>query len=195
MALSQFDLSELLDARRAGGPVDLIRSSVETVLQALIDAEATEFIGAGPHERSSSRTNQRNGSRPKLLTTKAGDVGLAIPKLRHGSFFPSILERRRRIDRALFAVVMEAYVHGVSTRKVDDLGPGSRWRVGDLEERSEQDLLGARRVSPGVPGPAPGSCRVPVCFLGRYVRESPSRWPDQVEGGESGHRRDSQRRP
>jgi putative transposase len=121
VALSQFDLSELLDALRAGGDVDLIRSSVEMVLQALIDAEATEVIGAGPHERTSSRTNRRNGTRPKLVTTKAGDVELAIPKLRHGSFFPSILERRRRIDRALFAVVMEAYVHGVSTRKVDDL--------------------------------------------------------------------------
>jgi putative transposase len=121
VALSQFDLSELLDALRAGGDVDLIRSSVEMVLQALIDAEATEVIGAGRHERTESRTNQRNGTRSKLLTTKAGDVELAIPKLRHGSFFPSILERRRRIDRALFAVVMEAYVHGVSTRKVDDL--------------------------------------------------------------------------
>jgi putative transposase len=121
VALSQFDLSELLDAVRAGGDVDLIRSSVELVLQALIDAEVTEVIGAAPHERSSSRTNQRNGTRPRLLATKAGDVELAIPKLRHGSFFPSILERRRRIDRALFAVVMEAYVHGVSTRKVDDL--------------------------------------------------------------------------
>ena len=121
MALTQFDLSELLDALRAGGDVDLIRSSVELVLQALIDAEATGAIGAGPHERTETRTNQRNGTRSKLLTTKAGDVELAIPKLRHGSFFPSILERRRRIDRALFAVVMEAYVHGVSTRKVDDL--------------------------------------------------------------------------
>ena len=121
MALSQFDLCELLDALRAGGDVDLIRSSVEMVLQALIDAEAAEVIGAAPHERSERRTNQRNGTRPRLLATKAGDVELAIPKLRHGSFFPSILERRRRIDRALFAVVMEAYVHGVSTRKVDDL--------------------------------------------------------------------------
>ncbi len=121
MAFTQFDLSELLDALRAGGDVDLIRSSVEMVLQALIDAEATEAIGAARHERTESRTNQRNGTRPKLLATKAGDVELAIPKLRHGSFFPSILERRRRIDRALFAVVMEAYVHGVSTRKVDDL--------------------------------------------------------------------------
>ena len=121
MALSQFDLSELLDALRAGGDVDLIRSSVELVLQALIEAEAAEVIGAARHERTESRTNQRNGTRPRLLATKAGDVELAIPKLRHGSFFPSILERRRRIDRALFAVVMEAYVHGVSTRKVDDL--------------------------------------------------------------------------
>lgn len=110
MALSQFDLSELLDALRCGGDVDLIRSSVEMVLQALIDAEATEAIGAARQERSETRTNQRNGTRSKLLATKAGDVELAIPKLRHGSFFPSILERRRRIDRALFAVVMEAYM-------------------------------------------------------------------------------------
>ena len=82
---------------------------------------STEFIGAEPHERTPDRTNQRNGGRHRLLSTKAGDVELKIPKLRHGSFFPSVLERRRRIDRALFAVVIEAYVHGVSTRKVDDL--------------------------------------------------------------------------
>jgi len=99
----------------------LIRKGVELVLQALIETEATEVVGAQRYERSDERTNQRNGSRDRLLTTKAGDVGLKIPKLRRGSFFPSILERRRRIDRALFAVVTEAYVHGVSTRKVDDL--------------------------------------------------------------------------
>jgi putative transposase len=121
VTLSQSDLLDLLDALRAGGDLDIVRKSVEFVLQALIEAEATEVIGAGPHERSSTRTNQRNGHRPRLLSTKAGDVELAIPKLRRGSFFPSVLERRRRIDRALFAVVMEAYVHGVSTRKVDDL--------------------------------------------------------------------------
>jgi transposase-like protein len=121
VALSQSDLIELLDAIRAGGDVDVIRTGVEFVLQALIDAELTEVIGAGPHERTPDRTNQRNGTRPRLLSTKAGDVELKIPKLRSGSFFPSVLERRRRIDRALFAVVIEAYVHGVSTRKVDDL--------------------------------------------------------------------------
>jgi putative transposase len=121
MALNESDLSELLDALRAGGNIDVIRRSVELVLQALIESEVTAEIGAEPHERSEARTNQRNGHRPRLLSTKAGDVELAIPKLRRGSFFPSVLERRRRIDRALFAVVMEAYVHGVSTRKVDDL--------------------------------------------------------------------------
>ena len=121
MAQHDFDPYELLEALRAGGDVDLIRHSVELVLQALIEAEATSVIGAGPHERTEERENYRNGHRPRLLSTKAGDVELQIPKLRQGSFFPQILERRRRIDRALFAVVMEAYIHGVSTRKVDDL--------------------------------------------------------------------------
>jgi putative transposase len=121
MALSQSAVSELLDAFRAGDGVDLIRESVRTVLQELIEAEAAEVIGASRYERTATRVTDRNGSRPRLLTTKAGDVALSIPKLRAGSFFPSILEPRRRIDQALYAVVMEAYVHGVSTRAVDDL--------------------------------------------------------------------------
>ncbi len=121
MTLTDHDLSELLAALRAGEMTDRIRTSLEWVLQALIEAEATAVIGAAPHERTETRTAHRNGHRPKLVSTAAGDLELQIPKLRAGSFFPSLLERRRRIDRALFAVVMEAYVHGVSTRKVDDL--------------------------------------------------------------------------
>ena len=121
MALSQSVLSDLLDAFRAGEGVDLIRDSVQLVLQELIELEATEAIGAARYERSDQRVTERNGSRPRLLTTQAGDIGLRIPKLRKGSFFPSILEPRRRIDQALYAVVMEAYVNGVSTRSVDDL--------------------------------------------------------------------------
>ena len=121
MALSKSALSDLLDAVRAGGDLDVIREGLAVVLQALIDAEATEVIGAGRYERSAARTTHRNGSRARLLSTKAGDVELRIPKLREGSFFPALLEPRRRIDRALLAVVMEAYVHGTSTRKVDDL--------------------------------------------------------------------------
>ena len=121
MALTESDLSELLGALKAGEFDERIRTSLEWILQQLIEAEASAVIGAGRYERSEDRLAQRNGHRPRLLTTPAGDVELAIPKLREGTFFPSLLERRRRIDRALYAVVMEAYVHGVSTRKVDDL--------------------------------------------------------------------------
>jgi putative transposase len=121
MALDQSALSELLDALRAGGDLDVVREGLALVLQALIEAEAAQQIGAGRYERVATRTTHRNGSRARLLSTKAGDVELKIPKLREGSFFPALLEPRRRIDRALLAVVMEAYVHGTSTRKVDDL--------------------------------------------------------------------------
>jgi transposase-like protein len=121
VTLTDSDLSDLLAALKAGEMTDTIRASLEWILQQLIEAEATAFIGAGRHERTEARTAQRNGHRVRLLSTPAGDVELGIPKLRQGSFFPSLLERRRRIDRALYAVVMEAWVHGVSTRKVDDL--------------------------------------------------------------------------
>ena len=145
MTITNSDLNELLDAVRAGGDIDVVRRGVELMLQALIDAEATAQIGAERFERRATRTTQRNGTRDRLLSTKAGDVDLKIPKLRQGSFFPAILERRRRIDRALFAVVMEAYVHGVSTRKVDDLVGGPRPRVRYLQVRGQQDLCRARR--------------------------------------------------
>ncbi len=121
MTLSQSAVSDLLDAFRAGDGVNLIRDAVQMVLQEMIETEAVEHIGAGRYERSEDRITERNGHRPRLLATQAGDVELRIPKLRKGSFYPSILEPRRRIDQALYAVVMEAYVAGVSTRSVDDL--------------------------------------------------------------------------
>jgi transposase-like protein len=121
MALPQSALSELLEAIRAGGGEDVLRDAMRLALQELIELEATQVIGAARYERTEERATHRNGSRTRLLSTKAGDVELHIPKLREGSFFPALLEPRRRIDRALWAVVMEAYVHGVSTRKVDDL--------------------------------------------------------------------------
>ena len=121
MALSQSAVSELLEAFRAGDGADLIRESVRIVLQELIETEAAQVVGAERYERTPTRTTQRNGGRERVLSTQAGDVSLRIPKLRQGAFFPVILEPRRRIDQALHAVVMEAYVHGVSTRSVDDL--------------------------------------------------------------------------
>ena len=121
MALPQSAVSELLEAFRTGEGVDLIRESVRMVMQELIEAEATEKIGAARYERTESRITERNGSRDRLLATQAGDVELRIPELRKGSYFPVILEPRRRIDQALYAVVMEAYGCGISTRSVDDL--------------------------------------------------------------------------
>ena len=121
MALSQHDLLRLLESLRSADGLELVRSVAERMLQELIEAEATARIGAEWNEHTDTRTALRNGHRDRTLTTQAGDLGLGIPKLRSGSFFPVLLERRRRIDQALFAVVMEAYVHGVSTRSVDDL--------------------------------------------------------------------------
>ncbi len=100
---------------------DLFRELMQRALQELIDTELTEAIGAAPHERTDTRTNRRNGARSRMLSTPAGDVELRIPKIREGTFFPSLLEPRRRVDRALWAVIMTAYVTGTSTRKVDSL--------------------------------------------------------------------------
>ena len=121
MALEESAVSELLDALRVGEGTDLVRQLAQWALQQLIEAEAAAAIGADPWERGEGRVTHRNGHRPRVLSTKAGDLQLGIPKLRKGSFFPEILEPRRRIDQALYAVIMEAYVNGVSTRSVDDL--------------------------------------------------------------------------
>ncbi|MFE2971012.1 IS256 family transposase [Streptomyces sp. NPDC059340] len=121
MALSQHDLLRLMESLRTADGIELIRVLAQRILQELIEAEATAHIGAERGEHTETRTTMRNGHREKVLTTQAGDLDLAIPKVRTGSFFPSLLERRRRIDQALYAVIMEAYVQGVSTRSVDDL--------------------------------------------------------------------------
>ena len=98
MALDQSALLELLGELKLTDVNDRVRVATETLYQELIDAEAAAFIGAAPFERSTERTTHRNGSRPKTLSTTAGDLELAIPKLRQGSFFPALLERRPRVD-------------------------------------------------------------------------------------------------
>ncbi|MGV9877660.1 IS256 family transposase [Streptomyces cellulosae] len=121
MALAHDDLLRLLESLRSADGLEIVRAAAERVLQELIEAEATQHIGAAWGEHAETRTAYRNGHRERTLTTQAGDLELAIPKLRAGTFFPSLLERRRRVDQALYAVIIEAYVHGVSTRSVDDL--------------------------------------------------------------------------
>jgi transposase-like protein len=100
---------------------DVLREGVRVLAQALMETEVTTLVGAERHERSEDRTGYRNGSRTRTWDTRVGTIELAIPKVRPGSYFPSLLHPRRRAEQALLTVVQEAYVHGVSTRKVDDL--------------------------------------------------------------------------
>jgi putative transposase len=100
---------------------DFLNEGAQLVAQLAIELEAEEVIGAGRYERSPNRKNQRNGNRERVWETRVGEIPLRIPKLREGTYFPSLLEPRRRAEKALLAVVQTAYVKGVSTRKVDDL--------------------------------------------------------------------------
>ncbi len=93
---------------------DTLREVLEHTLQALIEAEAAGVVGVQPHERSEGRLGYRNGHRQRTVDTRVGRLELGIPKLRQGSFLPSLLEPRRRIERALWAVIQEAWVHGMS---------------------------------------------------------------------------------
>ena len=100
---------------------DLLREMIGFTAQRLMELDVEGLTGAPHGERSPERLNQRNGYRDRLWETRAGTVELRIPKLRKGSYFPVFLEPRRLAEKALSAVVQEAYVHGVSTRSVDDL--------------------------------------------------------------------------
>src|SRR5437764_998957 len=113
----------LPDALRKGEEPaeDPLRQIVRWAVQELMEAEVAAQIGAGRYERTDERSAQRNGYRPRSWDTRVGSLELQVPKLRQGSYFPSWLEPRRRAEQALVAVVAEAYVQGVSTRKVEAL--------------------------------------------------------------------------
>ena len=121
MVKESVDLLELLRKQAAGGDLDFLREAVAVLAEAVMEAEVAEQAGAAYGERSPERITRRNGYRPRRWDTRAGSIELQIPKLRQGSYFPALLEPRRRAERALLAVVQQAYVEGVSTRRVDDL--------------------------------------------------------------------------
>ena len=100
---------------------DLLREMIGFTAKRLMELEVEELTGAAPGERSAERVNQRNGYRDRIWETRAGTVELRIPKLRKGSYFPGFLEPRRLSEKAITAVIQEAYIQGVSTRSVDDL--------------------------------------------------------------------------
>jgi putative transposase len=122
MATDRMALLDQLGRSAASGDVDFLRRSIKAMAEALMELEVAAKLGAEPHERTPGRSGYRNGHRHRDWDTRAGTIELEIPRLRRGSYFPSwLLEPRRRSERALVSVVQEAYVQGVSTRKVDAL--------------------------------------------------------------------------
>ena len=121
MVKHSMDLLELLRKRGMDGDVDLLREALRVLVDGIMDAEVSAQIGAQHGERSPERVTYRNGYRNRTWDTRVGTMELHIPKLREGSYFPSLLEPRRRSEKALLAVIQQAYVEGVSTRRVDDL--------------------------------------------------------------------------
>jgi putative transposase len=114
-------LAELVRKAEANGDVDFLREGVRVLSQALMEVEVAQHIGAERYERGGERSGQRNGYRDRTWDTRVGSLELKVPRVRDGSYFPALLEPRKRAERALVAVVREAYVQGVSTRRVDDL--------------------------------------------------------------------------
>jgi len=118
MTEDRLPLAELL---AKAGDGDFLRAVAEAVVQLLMEADVEGLIGAARHERTLSRETYRNGYRDRALDTRLGTLQLRIPKLRQGSYFPPFLEPRKTSEKALVAVIQEAWVSGVSTRRVDDL--------------------------------------------------------------------------
>jgi putative transposase len=152
-------LSELLRKAMIEHDADFLKEGVRVLSQALMELEVEEHVGASRHERSAGRTGQRNGYRERSWDTRVGTVELKVPRVRDSSYFPSLLEPRRRAERALSAVIQEAYVHGVSTRKVDDLVKAlgmtgiSKSQVSRLCEELDEEVARFRERLLGGPYP------------------------------------------
>ena len=121
MTKKSMDLLELLRKRGMEGDVDFLREALQVLVEGIMEAEVSAQIGVEHGERNPERVTHRNGYRSRDWDTRVGTMDLRIPKLREGSYFPSLLEPRRRSEKALLAVIQQAYVEGVSTRRVDDL--------------------------------------------------------------------------
>ncbi len=111
----------LTELAEKGADVDVLRQMVQFMAQRLMEMDVEALCGAGYDEKSAERLNSRNGYRDRAWETRAGRVDLKVPKLRKGSYFPGFLEPRRTAEKALAAVIQEAYIQGISTRSVDDL--------------------------------------------------------------------------
>src|SRR5437588_1465520 len=192
MANLRMTLLDLLNKDEQGADPSFLRDGVRLLAQELMDAEVTQLAGAGLHERSENRLTYRNGYREREWDTRVGTVDLQIPKLRQGAYFPSLLEPRRRHERALLAVVQEA----LRPRRLDEGGrqPGRGARPqGHLQGPGEPDLQGAGRPGHRLPHP-PARRRVSLPDAGRHLREGARERPRDLYGDPhrnrgQGHRR------
>src|SRR4051812_15050201 len=114
-------LAELVRKAEQNGDVDFLRDGVRVLSQALMEVEVSQHLGAERHERTAERSGQRNGYREREWDTRVGTIGLRVPRVRDGSYFPAMLEPRRRTEQALVAVVGDKFVKCVSSRKVDEM--------------------------------------------------------------------------
>ena len=161
MTKTTMPLSELLEKHDEG---DFLRAVAEAVLQLIMETDVEGVVGAGRHERTADRTTHRNGYRDRPLDTRLGTLNLRVPKLRQGSYFPSFLEPRRTSEKALVAVIQEAWIGGVSTRRVDELVQAmglsgiSKSTVSKLEPRTSTSASASSSTarSPAT-GPVSGS--------------------------------------
>ena len=165
---------ELLRKAELERDADCLRDGVRVLSEALLELEVTQHVGAERHERSPERTGQRNGYRERSWDTRVGTIELRVPRLRDGSFYPALLEPRKRAERAPVAVVQEAYVQGcrlagsttwsrrsgsaASPRARSAALPGARRRGGAVPDAKGSDLVQARRSRPSAstrvwPGP------------------------------------------
>ena len=166
----------------ADGDVDVFKGGPARVLvEGMMGAEVCARIRAGYGERSPARVTHRNGYRSRAWDTRVGTIDLQIPKLREGSYFPSLLQPRRRSERALPAVVQQANVEGVSTRRV------RRWDARASQRARVTHLLRPRRGGRQLPGPVPGRWSVPVPVAGRADAEGEGVGQDSQRERGGGH--------
>ena len=197
MALSQSAVSELLEAFRTGDGVDLIRESVRMVMQELIEAEADRADRRRPAMSAPSPAPPTaTGPVPGCWPPRPATWSCGSPSCARGRSSRSILEPRRRIDQALYAVVMEAYVAGVSTRAVDDLVAALGIDSGISKSEVSRICAGLDEVVERVPDPAAGPHRVPLRLPRRDLPARAQRHlPGGLDGRRGGHRDHRRRRP
>ena len=187
MVKQSMDLLELLRKRGMDGDVDFLREALRVLVDGIMDAEVSAQIGAERGERSPERVTYRNGYRNRTRDTRVATMELHIPKLREGNYFPSLLEPRRRREKALPAVIQQAYVEGVSTRRVDDLIKALGCD-GISSSQVSRICVQLDEVVESCPGSSPGRRSLSLRVAGRPDPEGSGGWShrQRLRGGGDG---------